>query len=219
MIVAQKSNSSDAFKKEIMIEQNQIIGKLEAKELELKFIRAIQKRYSDRTNSEKESIEKRNEFIDSQFEFTPKVCEKIILLNEKLREEEKRIFYQYRKIEEQCKLMVKNKEIDDFNIDLELAFWNNKHYKKFNPEVYDIPFFQSTDSFMVMQMFEVEYNPEPKNEHCRKSPFKEFNEISHCYTFHSLYDHCHELTWFDIYNIDQFWMEIKVDYQFFRKVK
>ena len=77
--------------------------------LEFKFIRAIQKRYSDRTNSEKESIEKRNEFIDSQFEFTPKVCEKIILLNEKLREEEKRIFYQYRKIEEQCKLMVKNK--------------------------------------------------------------------------------------------------------------
>ena len=92
MIVAQKSNLSDAFKNEIMIEQNRNIGKLEAKGLEFKFIRAIQKRYSDRTNSEKESIEKRNEFIDSQFEFTPKVCEKIILLNEKLREEEKRIF-------------------------------------------------------------------------------------------------------------------------------
>lgn len=117
-----------------------------AKALEIKFIRAIQKRDYERTNSEKESIEKRNEWIDAQFEFTPQVCEKIILLNEKLREEEKRIFYHYRKIEEMCKLMVKNKEIDDFNIDPELAFWNNKHYKKFDPEMKGNPFFRSINT-------------------------------------------------------------------------
>lgn len=191
------------------------------KELEIKFIRAIQKGASERTKSDEGSIRKRNRHIDSQFEFTPEVCEKIILLNEKLREEEKKVFCQYRKIEEKCKLMVKNKEIHDFNIDLVLEFWNNKHYKKFDPEVDGNPFFQSTDgfNFMVNQMFEVDYNPEPKNEQYRKSPFKEFNEISHCYSFYSLYNYRHELTWFDIYNIDQFWMDIKVDYQFFRKVK
>ena len=37
--------------------------------------------------------------------------------------------------------------------------------------------------------------------------------------FHHLYGHCHDLTWFDISNIDEVWIEIKVDYQFFKKIK
>jgi hypothetical protein len=44
------------------------------KELEIKFIKAIQKRASDRTNGDEGSIRKRNHHIDSQFEFTPQVC-------------------------------------------------------------------------------------------------------------------------------------------------
>jgi hypothetical protein len=62
----------------------------------------------------------------------------------------------------------------------------------------------------------MEYDASPHNDHHIKAPFP---EINHCYSFHSLYDHCHELTWFDIYNIDEVWMEIKVDYQFFTKIK
>jgi hypothetical protein len=189
------------------------------KELEIQYIKAIQETALDRTRRDQIIIEKRNSLITAQFEFTPAICEKIISLNEILREEEKRIFYQYRKIEEKCKLMVKNKEIDDFNISVELSLWNNKHYKKFDPEAYGIPFFQITDSFIHHQRGEAKYNPKPHNEFYTNSPFKEFNEISHCYSFHSLYDHCYELTWFDIYNIDKFWMEIKVDYQFCKKIK
>lgn len=190
------------------------------KELEIKFIKAIQKPAYDRTRGDEISINKRNALINSQFEFTPAVCEKIIALNERLREEEKRVFYQYRKIEEQCKMMVKNKEIDDFNISVELSLWNNKHYKKFDPEAYGNSFFCDTlFSFIDHQREEVEYNPKPHNEYYTNPPFKEFDEINHCYSFHSLYDHYDELTWFDIYNIDEFWMEIKVDYQFFKKIK
>ena len=189
------------------------------KELELKFIRAIQKRASDRTNWDEVSIRKRNRYIDDEFEITPQVFEKIKLLNEKLRKEEEKVYYQYQKIDENCKLMVKNKEIQDFKISLELSLFNNKHYKKFDPEVYGNSFFQTSCDFMLMKKEEVNYNTEWAIFRYRKSPLEWFDEISHCYTFHSLYDHCHELTWFDIYNIDEFWMEIKVDYQFFRKVK
>ncbi|MFV7235163.1 hypothetical protein [Flavobacterium sp. ZB4R12] len=186
------------------------------KELEIDFIRAIQKRSSERTGREEGRINKRIHQIESQFELTPKVCDKIVLLNEKLRQEEIRVFSQYRLIEKNCNLMVKNKVIDDFNIQVELEFWNNKHYKKYEPSIYGNPFFKSTDDFMGMQRGEVEYNSEPHNEHHDKAPFP---EINHCYSFHSLYDHCRELTWFDLYNIDEVWMEIKVDYQFFRKIK
>lgn len=186
------------------------------KELEIDFIRAIQKMPSERTFREEGRINKRYHYIENQFEFTPKVNEKIMLLNEKLRQEEKRVFYHYRLIEKQCNLMVANKEIDDFNIEVVLSFWNNKHYRKFESSVDGNSFFKTTDDFMTMQRDEVEYNPEPHNDHHDKAPFP---EINHCYSFHNLYDHCRELTWFDIYNIDEVWMGIKADYQFFSKIK
>ncbi|AOW10484.1 hypothetical protein [Flavobacterium gilvum] len=186
------------------------------KELEIDFIRAIQKSNSERTYREGGRIHKRCKNIESQFRFTPKVNEKIVLLNEKLKQEEKRVFYQYRLIEKQSNLMVVNKEIDDFNITVVLSYWNEKHYKKYEPSIEGNPFFETVNNFMDMQRGEIEYNQEPHNEHHDKAPFP---EINHCYSFHNLYDHCHELTWFDIYNIDEVWMEIKVDYQFFRKIK
>ena len=111
--------------------------------------------------------------------------------------------------------MVKNKGIDDFSIEVELMFWNNNHYKNYDFSMIGNPFFRSDDNFIIHQMA-MEYDASPHNDHHIKAPFP---EINHCYSFHSLYDHCHELTWFDIYNIDEVWMEIKVDYQFFTKIK
>jgi hypothetical protein len=186
------------------------------KELEIDYIRIIQKRYSDRTLSEESIIKKRNHLIKSQFDWKPKIKEKLILLNEKLREEEKRVFAQYRWIEKQCQELVESKTIDDYEIDIKVSYWNDKHYKKYDPRVGGCPFFISTDGFMIHQLDEVEYDSSPNNLHHENASLP---EISHCYTFHSLYDHCHELTWFDIYHIDEFWMEIKIDYQFFSKVK
>ena len=186
------------------------------KELEMDFIRFIQKRSFERTSIEESGIRKRNHFIESQFVWTQEVYDKLTLLNEKLKQEEKRVFLAYQQIEKNCKLMVKNKVIDDFNINIECSFCNKNYYKKYEPSVYGNSFFKSTDSFMLFQNKEAEYNTESHNEHRINSPLP---EIDHCYSFHSLYNHCYELTWFDIYNIDEVWMEIKIDYQFFSKVK
>ena len=95
------------------------------KELELDYIRIIQKTSSERTISEGSIINKRNHLIESQFEWKPKIKEKLILLNEKLREEEKRVFGQYRLIEKQSKELVKNKTIDDYEFDIKVSFWKN----------------------------------------------------------------------------------------------
>ena len=181
------------------------------KQLEKDYIKIIQKSNRDITRYEDSIINKRNHLIKIQFKWEPKVIENLRLLNKKLSEEEKRVSTQYRLIEKQCHNLVKNKTIDDYTIDVELNYWNNKHYKKYDPSIEGNPFFVTTDSFMIHQFGKAEYDSSPKNEHHEKAPLP---KISHCYSFHSLYDHCHELTWFDILNIDEFWMEIKVQYQF-----
>jgi hypothetical protein len=186
------------------------------------FIRAIQKRTNKRTESEQKAIDNRNESINAQFKWSTERDKKLVLLNDKLREEEKKVFIQYKKIEKQCKLMFDNKEIQDFNIDIESSYWNNKHYKKYDPEIYGNPFYINTwDSFMGSRQMDDEYDNSCSNTVSQMRFIPQDSLIAktnHCYSFHHLYDHT-DLTWFDIYNIDEVWMEIKVDYQYFRKIK
>ena len=192
------------------------------KALEIGFIRAIQKQSNERTESEEKAIDDRNEFINSQFKWSTELDEKLVLLNDTLREEEKKVFNQYRKIEKQCKLLVDYKEIEDFNIQLESEYWNNKHYKKYDPEIYGNPFYKNTwDPFMGSRQIEEEYDNSCSNtvsQMCFIPKDSLIAKANHCYSFHHLYDHT-DLTWFDIYNIDEVWIEIKVDYQFFKKIK
>jgi hypothetical protein len=191
------------------------------KELEIGFIRAIQKHSNERTKKDENAIDNRNEYINSQFKWSTELDEKLVLINDKLRGEEKKVFNQYRKIEKQCKLMVDNKEIKDFNIQLESEYWNNKHYKKYDPEIYGNPFYKNTwDTFMGSRQMEEEYDNSCSNTVSQMGFIPQDSLIAkanHCYSFHHLYDHT-DLTWFDIYNIDEFWMEIKVGYQFFFKI-
>lgn len=192
------------------------------KELERGFIRAIQKTSNERNESEKKAICDRNEHINSQFKWSTELDEKLVLLNDKLREQEKKVFNQYRKIEKQCELIVTNKEIKDFNIKFESEYWNNKHYKKYDPKVYGNPFYINTwDDFVGFRQLEEEYNDSCSNTvggMCFIPQDSLIIKTNHCYSFHHLYDHS-DLTWFDIYNIDEVWVEIKVDYQFFSKIK
>jgi hypothetical protein len=192
------------------------------KKLEKGFIRAIQKRSSKRTKKGIKAINIRNEFINQQFEWSTQLDEKLVLINNRLQEEEKKVFIQYQKIEKQCKLMVYNKEIKDFNIEVVSDYWNNKHYKKYDPEVYGNPFYKNTwDSFMGSRQIQEEYDnycSNTVNERCFIPKDSLIANANHCYSFHHLYDHT-DLTWFDIYNIDKVWMEIKVEYQFFSNIK
>lgn len=179
------------------------------KELEMDFIRFIQKKSFDRTSFEENRINKRNHLIESQFVWTQEVNNKLTVLNEKLREEEKRIFSVHKQLEKQCKLMVKNKTIDYFNIDIELSLWNKNHYKKYEPSVYGNPFFECKFIDFMNWQKEKEYD---------SSPINRYDEVEYCRTFYCLVFHTHDLTWFDLYNTDEVWMEIKVDYQFTFKV-
>ena len=77
------------------------------KELEMDFIRFIQKRSFERTSLEESGIRKRNHFIESQFVWTQEVYDKLTLLNEKLKQEEKRVFLAYQQIEKNCKFSSK----------------------------------------------------------------------------------------------------------------
>jgi hypothetical protein len=193
------------------------------KELEIAFIRAIQKKSNERNESEKKAIYDRNEHLNSQFKWSIELDEKLMLINNKLREEEKKVFNQYRKIEKQCKVMIAKKEIKDFNIEVESDYWNNKHYNNYDPVVYGNPFYKNTsDSFMTgYRQLGEEYQTDCSNTVSQMLFIPQDSLIAkanHCYSFHHLYDHS-ALTWFDIYNIDEVWMEIKVDYQFFSKIK
>ena len=63
------------------------------KELEIAFIRAIQKTSNERNNSEKNAIDNRNEYINSQFKWSTELDEKLLRINNKLREEEKKVYW------------------------------------------------------------------------------------------------------------------------------
>ena len=191
------------------------------KELEIKFIKALQKQSNIRTKLEKKSIAYRCNYINSQFKWSMELDEKLVLLNNKLREEEKKVFKQFRKIESQCIVMVENSEIKDFNIQLESEYWNKSKYLEQYPEISDEPFYTNTwDSFMMFQHSQDEYDNYCYNTMSQMFFIPKDSKIAkanHCHSFHHLYDHT-DLTWFDIYNINELWIEIKVDYQFFSVV-
>lgn len=195
------------------------------KKLEKDFIRAIQKNSNERTEKEKNAIDIRNEYIDNQFEWSTEIEQKFLLINKRFREEEMRVFKQYRKLEKYCQVMVDNGDIEDFELEVQWSCWNETHYIKYDDSIEGNPFYSNNclGNFMVFQ-HEEEYVVNCHNtlSNCYLDLITRDSPIitePHCYMFHHLYDHCHDLTWFDIYNIDEVWIEIKVYYQFFSETK
>lgn len=135
--------------------------------------------------------------------------EKFNLLNNNLIEVERKVFVQYKTIIKHCELLLKNKSIDDYEIELKLSCWKNE-----NRALEDNPFFEGYCNFMGLQRRE-EYFLEDYND----TNLPELTlENKHCYTFHHLYDHT-ELTLVEINKIEEVWIEIKVYYQFFKTIK
>ena len=193
------------------------------KKLEKDFIRAIQKSSHERTKKEEKAITLRNEYIDSQFVWTPEVKQELLLINKRFREEEMRVFKQYRKLEKYCQAMVDNRDIEDFELEVEWSCWNETHYIKYDDSVDGNPFYSNdcVGDFMIHQR-EEDYDASCYNtlQHyfLDAVPIDPIVTEPHCYMFHHLYDHCDDLTWFDICNIDKVWIEIKVRYQFFSNI-
>jgi hypothetical protein len=194
------NNCEPKLKKQLLSETKNNKMKID-KELERGFIIAIQKHSNERTEEDEKAIVDRTEYINNQFKWSIELDEKLVLLNHKLREEEKKVFNQYRKIEKQYELMVANKEIKDFNIKVESEYWNNKHYKKYDPKFYGNPFYINTwDDLLGFRQLEGEYETDYSNTVSQISFIPQDSLIvktNHCYSFHHLYDHS-DLTRFDI---------------------
>ncbi|TRX36283.1 hypothetical protein [Flavobacterium restrictum] len=135
-------------------------------------------------------------------------------MNQKLLDEEKRIFGLYQNIQKQCKELVYSKVIDYYEIEIVLKLWNDNYYKKFDPSIEGNPFFETECNFMTLQESAI-YTELDFNDTILKATMP---KMKHCYSIHNLYDHCH-LTWFDLCNIDSIWVELMVTYQRFSTIE
>jgi hypothetical protein len=182
--------------------------------LEINFIKNIQKKHSPLTIEEQMKLLERNNKVNSKFELNVINSNRLLFLNKKLFDEEKRMFSLYKNIEAQCKELVKNQLIDDFELEITLECWNKNYYKNFDSDLEGNPFYEISCDFMNFQD-DIIY---------KKLDFYEFKanlpiqKTEHCYTFHHLYDHT-ILTFFDLCNIDEIWMELKVIQQNYTNIK
>ena len=86
--------------------------------LEINFIKNIQKKHSQLTMEEQIKMFERNNKVNSKFELNKINCNRLLLLNRKLFEKEKRIYSLYKDLENQCKKLIKSQLINDFEIEI-----------------------------------------------------------------------------------------------------
>jgi hypothetical protein len=183
------------------------------RKLELKFLKAIKKQDSKWKKKELVDFNERNLFVKQHFKLNKEIVQKLQKLNDKLSRAEKRIFPIYRNLQIVNQKLILEKTIDDFNIDVIISTYSNNHYKYLDENWFENPIIETNCNFMNLQEGD-SYTEEDWKENARKEPILDFK---HCYSFHHLYDHTF-LTWYDLSIIENIWIEIKVDYQFIRKI-
>jgi len=148
---------------------------------------------------------------DKKYIFTEENINKLKRLNDKLKIEEKRIYKFSFQLEESVNKMKTEKLIDDFNIYQEVSLHSsnadcNKRHKVqegdpiWTDRTFNLFFHNKDDIFYT----------ENWNELVSEHPLGgiEFCYTMHCICFHSC------LNWQDLIDVDEAWIELKVDYQF-----
>jgi hypothetical protein len=176
--------------------------------LELKYLQIIQKRPLKWTLEEREIIINRDNNIDKQFLFDTSASKRLELLNTKLLLEEKRIFPFYHKLLQDNNNLVTQGVIDDYNIDLIITCERNEYFKKLFPDSKEDYCYETNCDFIARQETE-----DYVEEDWRETGMNFLSSFKHCYSFHHLYDHT-DLLPFDLCQIDNVWIDLKVDYQF-----
>ena len=137
--------------------------------------------------------------------------EKIKRLNDKLKKEEKRIYEFSFKLEYTLNKMIAEKQIDDYNVFQRIELFSsnaecNKRNKVtegipiLNDETFNLFYFNNEDMFHTENWNELE-------------PKHPLGKLEFCYTMHCLCFHS-RLSWLDLINVDDVWIELKVEYQF-----
>lgn len=142
--------------------------------------------------------------------------EQIRVLNAKIRQEELRMRKQYFELKNHFENLVSQNLMGDFNMfDFRISVWSydDEFNKKHKVETGD-PFYES--NLLSSNYFEDD-----------ESFFMNWNEAQYfgtdtlalmdfCWTMHNIVYHSH-LDWEDILAIEDVWLEIKVDLQFWTK--
>lgn len=182
-------------------------------ELELKYLEAIGKQCAKRSDKNNDAVNKRNHFVHKHFQLNEMVINQISELNTKMRSEEERIFPLYRKLIQENEKLVMKKTIDDFNLEVVISTFSDKHYNNLNPELKGNAIIETNCDFMLHQEGELYMEEDWKDAGVPEG----LRNFKHCYSFHHLYDHT-DLTWYDLQHIEAIWFEIKIDYQFFIEI-
>ena len=141
---------------------------------------------------------------------------KLRSLNDKLKKEEERIRPFAKQLFDVLNKQKTEKQIDDFNVWQELIVIINKgiHCSKCKNVAEKNPNMEKKDFLLFGEYTDERFYKDNWNELPKDHPLG--NEFF-CYTMHSLVFHSY-VSWQDIIEIEEVWIELKVDYQFFVKV-
>ena len=158
--------------------------------LELNYLQAIQKRSSKWTDEERKVVFQRNSFVHKHFEFNEKVINQLQALNRKLQIEEERIVPFYKKLIYENEKLIREKIIDDFNLEGVISTFSDNHYKNLDTEIEGNPILETRCDFMNHQNGILYFEDDWKD-----NAIPEYLiHFKHCYSFHHLYDHT-DFTW------------------------
>ena len=132
-------------------------------------------------------------------------------LNEKLKKEEVRIRIFAENLQISMNKMVEEKVIDDYNFQTRLCLfsYNRACNKRHKVEKGD-PFYEDENYGMFSLGQDEDFYTEDWS--CGMGILTK-GEVM-CYTMHCICEHS-ELTWQDLIDVEEVWIELKVDYQFF----
>ncbi len=148
---------------------------------------------------------------NENFIFSQTHINRIRSLNHKLKTEEERIRPFAMQLIDSLKKQVQEKQIDDFNIQQHLSFFSNNTACNKRHGVEEGDPFSEEKGFLLFgeqtedMFYSDNWNELPKGHTLADELF--------CYSMHCLVFHG-SLTWQDIIDIDEVWIELKVDYQF-----
>ena len=152
----------------------------------------------------------------ANFAFSPTNIERIKNLNSKLKKEEERIRLFANELNLTLKKQVQEKQIDDFNFQQSFCVFSNNAAcnKRHNVEEGN-PIWEDKAFVLFGDDTEESFFEDNWNELHAPHPLA---HLFFCYTMHCLIFHS-KLAWQDIVDIDDVWIELKVDYQFFVEMK
>jgi hypothetical protein len=172
----------------------------------------------------KRLLSKRKRYYNNRFKFNAEDLKRFELVNQLLRRRSSEAYMQAEKIEDCLLIHIQQPDsfVSDYEIEFRVELWAERKYG-YLEELHGNPFFTFKPSLMSFRKKSLVDNEE--DEH-KSFLFEEnLNEYPgtfigqrHCSLLHDLYDHTY-LSFQDIIDIEEVWIEISVMIQNFTKIE